>query len=486
MSVLKKNIFFNALLSISQIIFPLISFPYASRVLGPEAIGAVSFADNFTIYFLIFAALGIPMYGVREIAKVKDDREKLGKVFSELLLIHLCTSIIAVIILLVVSFFTEKLRVNFGLYEIGMAIVLGSVFIVEWFFQGIEQFKFIAIRSVCIRLFTICLLFLFVHGIQDRNLYYGLNLIAVILAAAINMYAARKVVSLSFKGLSFKRHYKPLLIIFSNSIITSIYLVFDTIILGFLTNNLNVGYYSAAMRISKISMALIGVLGAVLLPRLTLAFQESNLDTARTLIDKSLSFVVFISVPIAMGTLCLSQEIIVLFAGPKYTDATYSLNILCFIVIVIGMAQVFGNQILLPLHQEKKILYASMFGVVVSLALNFALIPVFKHEGAAIASFSTELVVTLVLFFYAQRAMKFHFPFKTFLQSFVTALSFFAFRYSMYQVTSNGALIIAGTVILSGLFYGILQLFVWRNKNVLETLTAIPQLSFLKKYSSHG
>lgn len=118
MSLLKKNIFFNTLLSLSQLLFPLISFPYASRVLGPEAIGTVSFADNFTTYFLIFSALGIPLYGIREIAKVKHDQKKLGIVFSELLIIHLCTSLIAVVILFAVSYFTNKLRLNFGLYQI--------------------------------------------------------------------------------------------------------------------------------------------------------------------------------------------------------------------------------------------------------------------------------------------------------------------------------------------------------------------------------
>ncbi|CAM4108699.1 Membrane protein involved in the export of O-antigen and teichoic acid [Pedobacter westerhofensis] len=486
MSLLKKNIFFNTLLSLSQILFPLITFPYASRVLGPQAIGAVSFADNFTIYFLIFSALGIPMYGIREIAKVKDDPKRLGTVFSELLIIHLCTSLIAVFILFCISYFNERLRLNFGLYQIGMAIVLGSVFMAEWFFQGIEKFQFIAVRSVCIRLFTILLLFLFVHSVKDRDIYYGLNLVSVVIGAAINMYAIFRMVKISWKGTVFKRHFRPLLIIFSNSIITSVYLVFDTIILGFLTDDLHVGYYSAAMRLSKISMAVIGVLGAVLLPRLTLAFQQEDLTNARMLISKSLSFVIFLSIPIALGTLCLSKEIIYLFAGNKYANSVYSLDILCFIVIVIGLAQVFSNQILLPLHKEKNILYASLFGMVVSLGLNFLLIPVFKHVGAAISSFSTEFVVTIVLFIYAQKAMKFDFPFKPFFQSLFTALFFFVFRYVCYQFTDNILIVVLGTIISSGLFYALMQLFVWKNKNVLETLAGISSLRFLHKYTGNG
>jgi len=486
MSLLKKNIFFNTLLSVSQILFPLVTFPYASRVLGPEAIGAVSFADNFTIYFLIFSALGIPMYGIREVAKVRNDPDKLGQVFSELLLIHFCTSLIAVFILFSISFFTERLRLNFGLYQIGMAIVLGSVFMAEWFFQGIEKFQFIAVRSVCARVVTVLLLFIFVHSVEDRDLYYGLNLITVIIGASINMLAIRKIIKISYKGTEFKRHFKPLLVIFSNSIVTSVYLVFDTIILGFLTNDLNVGYYSAAMRLSKISLAVIGVLGAVLLPRLTLAFEQKDFTDARMLINKSLSFVVFLSIPIAMGTLCLSKEIIFLFAGNRYAPSVYSLNILCFVVIVIGFALVFANQILLPLHKEKNILYASMFGMVISLLLNFTLIPIFKHVGAAISSFTTELVVTLVLFYYARRAFNFGFPFKLFFQSISTALFFFVFRYICYLFTNNVLIVVVVTVTSSSLFYGIMQLFIWRNRNVLETLSSISSFAFLKKYISNG
>jgi O-antigen/teichoic acid export membrane protein len=482
MSVLKKNILFNTLLSVSQLLFPLVTFPYASRVLGPEAIGAVSFADNFTTYFLIFSALGIPLYGVREIAKVKADKVRLGIVFSELLIIHFCTSIIAVIILFSISYYTPRMNVNMGLYQIGMAIVLGSVFMAEWFFQGIEKFRFIAVRSVCIRMFTIALLFVCVKGVADRDLYYGLNLVSIIIGASINILAITKHIRISWVNISLKRHFKPLLIIFSNSIITSVYLVFDTIILGFLTNDLHVGYYSAAMRISKLSMVIIGVLGTVLLPRLTVAFQEDDLITARNLISKSLSFVIFLSIPLALGTLCLANEIILLFAGPKYSASVPSLQILCFIVIIIGMAQVFSHQILLPLHQERKILYASIVGMIISLSLNFLLIPLLKQEGAAISSLSTELAVTVILFLYARKALKVSFPFVAFLQSLGTAMVFFAFRLLMLKFTDSAIIIILGTVICSAIFYAIVQLFIWKNKNVIEVLLGFPRLGFLKRY----
>jgi len=481
MSVLKRNIAFNTLLSISQILFPLVTFPYASRVLGPEAMGAVSFADNFTTYFLIFSALGIPLYGIREVAKAKNNPDALGKVFSELIFIHFITSVVSVIILFLISYFTNKLRTNFELYQIGMAVLLGNVFIAEWFFQGIEKFKYIALRTVSIRLVTVALLFLLVHTVEDRNTYYALNLLATILAAATNMYAINKITKISFKKLSLVKHLKPLFIIFSNSVVTTIYLVFDTIILGFLTRDVNVGYYSASMRISKLSLAIIGVLSAVLLPRLTIAFQNNDLTAAKSLLSKSMNFVIFLSVPIALGTYCLSEEIILLFAGNSYLPAVSSLQILCFIVIFVGIAQIFSHQILLPLHQEKKILYASIFGVVVSLSLNFLLIPVLKEDGAAISSLATEFCVTIALFFYAFRLLKFKFPVLEVVKSTLTCTAFFIIKYLILKLTLIPVLVILYTVLLSAIFYLVAQLFIWKNRNVLDILSGFGPLKFLQR-----
>lgn len=482
MSVFKRNIFYNTLLSVSQVLFPLITFPYSSRILGPEGMGAVNFADNFTTYFLLLSALGIPLYGVREIAKVKDNPVQLSRVFSELLLIHLATSVLAVVLLFSLSYTIGRLRADFALYQIGMSVVLGSVFIAEWFFQGTEQFKYIAIRSVAIRIFTIGLLFLLVHSPQDKEIFYGLNLIAVLLAAAANMYAIRKLVKLSFKEISFKRHLRPLLIIFSNSVITTIYLVFDTIILGFITSDEHVGYYSASMRISKLSLAVISAVSIVLLPRLTLAFRNENFDEAASLLDKSINFVIFLSVPIALGTFCLSREIILLFAGSQYLPAVAALKVLCFIVIFVGVAQVLSHQILLPSHMERKILYASLIGVVLSLGLNFALIPILRHIGAAISSVATEALVTLILFFFVRKAIKFSFPLIPFLQSVLTCGLFFLLKFLVLQLTSNPVAVVLVTACLSALSYLLCQVFLWKNKHVIELLSGFGPFTFLRKH----
>jgi len=481
MTLLKKNIFFNALLSISQIIFPLLTFPYASRILGPQVIGAVSFADNFTSYFLIFSALGIPLYGVREIAKVKDDKKKLGEVFSELLSIHIVISIFSIGLLFLISNINQRMYSNIDLYYVSMCIIMGSVFIAEWFFQGVNEFRFIAVRTVLIRVVTIGLLFLLVHSEADKVIYYGLNLVAVIISAVVNMTIISRKIAIRFtwRWSILNKHFSPLFIIFSNSMITSVYLFFDTIILGFLTDDIRVGFYSAAMRISKLSMVIIGVLGAVLLPKLTLAFHNKDFEEARTLVSKSLDFVIFISVPIAIGMFCLSKEIITLFAGSKYEEAVLPLRLLCFIVFFIGIAQVFSLQILLPLHEERKILKASIVGMIVSLTLNFSLIPFFKEIGAAISSLTTEIVVTVLLFFFIKNTFKIVFPFKSVFRAVVTCAVFFLFKYLAHSITQVNLIVIFLTVLPSAIFYVLFQALVWKNKNIFDLLTQYGVFKFL-------
>ncbi|RDC54255.1 flippase [Pedobacter chinensis] len=481
MGVLRKNAAYNIVLALTQVLFPIITFPYASRVLGPEALGAVSFADNFTIYFLILSGLGIPLYGVREVARAKHDSKLLGKTFSELFSIHAMSAIIATGILFLISWYIDKLHSNFALYQIGMAILMGSIFISEWFFQGMEEFRYITLRTVLIRLLTISLMFLFVRGPEDKNIYYGLNLLIALISGGFNMYFITKRIKISFTNLAIKKHLKPLFLILASAMVTTIYLVFDTVILGFLTNDITVGYYAASMRIAKISLSVMGAVSLALLPRLTQAFYQQDYSTANGLLNKSIRFVIFLGIPIAMGIFCLANEVVNVFAGSDYLPAANSLRILSCIVIFVGLAQVFSNQILLPLKQERKIFYASIAGVIVSLILNFMLIPIFRHNGAAISSLLTELVVVIILYIFTRTLFVVSMPVSLLLKSLFTSSFFFLIRYLVSQFTALPILVLTFTIGICVTFYILVQLFIWKNKDMIEVLSVYRPLGFLSR-----
>ena len=189
MANIKSNFICKVLLGISQIIFSLITFPYASRILLPEGIGEVSFIDNLTQYFTILSALGIPIYGIREVAKRQDNLVELQKLLTELISIHFIASIISGALYWTIVIHSSKLSSSIDLCQIGLLLILSHVFVIEWFYQGLEKFKFIVIRTLLIRVLTILLLFLFVKTPQNKSIYYILNFIGVFVGAATALSA---------------------------------------------------------------------------------------------------------------------------------------------------------------------------------------------------------------------------------------------------------------------------------------------------------
>jgi O-antigen/teichoic acid export membrane protein len=477
-ATLKTNFIYNILLAVSQILFPLITFPYASRILLPQGIGSVSFVDNFTQYFITFAALGIPVYGVREIAKRQQVKEERSKLFSELVVIHFSLSLIVTILYWIIVINTEKFQQDLFLCKIGVVLLISNVFTIEWLYQGLEKFKFVVIRTILIRIVTIIALFSLVKSVDDREFYYGLNILGTVTSAVINLYVARKYVNFHWKGLELRKHLKPLIVLLSTSIVISVYILLDTILLGFLTNNEIVGYYSASIRISKLPLAVVGALGTVLIPRLTNSM-TLNIDNSNSLLEKSLHLSLLISIPIAIGTLCLSKEIVTVFAGVKFIHAVPSLQILSCVVIIIGIAQVYGQQVLLPIGKENYILIASSIGMIFSILLNLFLIPSFLHIGAAMSSLFTEIVVAIILFIFSRKFLTITFPKKEFLTTSITCIFFFPIKEIIKLYTDDVLITLLSTITICGIVYVFCQVFIWKN-TIMKKLV----FNFLKVHNS--
>jgi len=474
---IKKNFAFNAVLSISQIIFPIITFPYVTRILEPEGLGSINFIDSFVQYLIIVSALGIPIYGVREIAKIKNDKEKLSKTFSELVIIHSTLAIICSIIFMFLLQFVPKLFAEYELCIIGIFVILSNVFLLNWFFAGLEKFAFISTISLLVRVLTIICIFLFVKSPADKVLYYSFNLLANIITGIIGIAYARKYIQFTFKSPNFKAHFGSLFFLFSLSVITSVYVLLDSVILGFLKNNSEVGYYSTAMKISKIPIALLTALTSVLLPKLSsIEFG----DEFNRLVNKAMRFSFLISIPISLGLFILSREIILIFAGNLYLPALSSFRILSFIIIPIGFALI-NYQVLLPYNREKYMMFAALVGVFVSLLLNFLLIPYLGNQGSAISSLSTEVVVAMILFLLSYKLCKFDIPYKLILNSFLTCGVMFIIKHFIYYFSDNSLTIIIGTAILGSLSYFTIMGCVFKNEIVVEMFVSFKEKIFQKR-----
>ncbi len=470
MSLIKRNFIYNSILSLSQVIFPLITFPHVARIILPIGIGKITIVESVCRYVILFSALGIPIYGVREIAKVKSDKDKLNKLFTELISIHFVITILISLLFLISIYFTPFLYKSIGFYYIGLLFILSNVFVIEWYFQGIGQFKYITIRNIIIKSILTILIFLVVNDKNDVLTYFSLIVITSILNAVVNFSYALSNIELDFSSSinEFKRHIKPLFYIFSSIAFISIYTLLDTLMLGFMTDDNVVGLYSTGLKISRIPTMFIGALGVVLIPKLSEYFHHNRVEDFIILINKSIKVVITFSIPVIFLMYSLSEKMVVIFAGPDFIQAGVVLKILSSLSMLIGLSNIFGLQILTPMGKDKYLTYSVLIGMLISFILNLILIPIFKEKGAAISNIIAEIAVTITTMIFANKFIKlvidWKFIFKTFV--FATPLLLFPIFVSKY-VKSDVSMIIV-TIILSGVYFFSIQLFIIKNDLFVE------------------
>ena len=477
----RKNLYFNTLLSISQILYPLITFPYASRVLGPDGIGLFGFVDSITQYFLLIAAFGIPIYGIREIARTSNDGVARSKVYSELLFLHLCFTGILLVVYICFFLAVPKLHQHAAMFWVGTGILIFNVFPTEWFFQGIQDFVFVARRTMIIRLCSIVALFIFVNEKDDVVIYYLINLIAFILNSLINMYYAGKFVQLSFRSLSIRRHLRPLGYIFSCNVAISIYLLVDSILLGFMVNNEAVGYYTTATRLSKAMILVVTSFSLVMVPKISKLFREKNKLEINRLLRISFEYVFFLTVPIGVGIFIVSEDFIRLYAGAKFLPAVATLKILAPLALLIGLSNIFNMQVLTPMGKEKKMLVGVSAGMVCSLLLNVIFIPLWKHNGAAVSNVITELIVTVFTGYYALREVDFIVDWSSLFKAVLSSLVFFPIHWAVMQYDLNYLLKLGIVLCSCGIMYGLIQYFIWRSMILVQFIQSIKTKIFHEK-----
>jgi O-antigen/teichoic acid export membrane protein len=405
----QKNIFYNVLLAVSQVLFPLITFPYLARTLGPEHIGLINFAESFAKYFVILAALGIPIYGVREIAKLTKEPKERSILFWEILSINFICTIIFSLIFLVCIYFIPNLTQYKELFTWALFYFFLQMFNLEWFFSGLGKFKFIAIRSFFIRLLFILSVFVFIRSKWDFMKYMQMQVILSLILAIINAFQVRKFINFDNvikENVSLLKHMKPLLVLFLTIFSISIYFSLDTVLLGFLADNESVGYYATALKLNKLVIAVLSAISAAMFPSIMNYFHQKEFDKFNQLIKECFFLLISLSMPLVILFLGCAPEIVEILFGSNYSRAILPLQITTPLIFVVSLSTIFGFQILSALAKDKLILYSAIYGMVISILLSFILVPIFKEIGTAIAILITELVVCASFLYYATK----HYP----------------------------------------------------------------------------
>lgn len=411
MASVKKNIILNGINTISGIIFPVITFPYAARILSPDGIGAVNFLNSVISYIILLTSLGIPLYAVKEIAKYRDDKQNRDKVTVEIILLTTALCLLGYIGVWLLARFVPQIHSQSGLfYLLSLSIVFNSLG-VNWFYQGIEDFKFITIRAIIIRTISAAALFIFVKNHSDL-LYYGMIIVASTVGNNIlNFIHLRKHISFSnirFRELNFTRHISPALQVFAFNLITSLYIQLNSVMLGFISGDTETGYFTAGTKITHIALTFIVSIGTVMLPRCSHLLKSGDMESFSSVINKSLRLTLGLSLPICFGLILLATPVTVIFCGAEYIPAIPVVYFNAPVIIFISITNVMGIQILFPMDKIRLVIWSVSGGAAVNLILNFMLIPSYGAIGAAISTFFAELAVLLIQVIWGKK----YYPFK--------------------------------------------------------------------------
>lgn len=404
----KLNFIMNAILKMSAFIFPLITFPYVSRIFGAAGNGKVSFAVSVIGYFSMLAQLGIPTYGVKVCAACRNNERKLNQTVQELLIINSITVLVSYVALFICMMMIPRLQADRTLMLIISSSILLNAIGMDWLFEALEQFSYITIRNLGFKILSILLMFAFVHNPEDYVIYGAISIVGTCGSNICNLIYARRFLDRRPIGnYNLKQHIKPILSFFMLSASISVYTNMDSIMLGFLSSDAQVGYYAAATKMKSILVSSITALGGVLLPRMSNYIAQGKTNDFYEMIKKSVNFILIASLPITIYFSFMANTTIGILAGDKYLPAIIPMKIISLTVVLIGFSNIIGIQVFVPTNREKNTIKSTFAGAFANLIVNAACIPTLGASGAAIGTVVAEATVLFVQIVYVRRELPF-------------------------------------------------------------------------------
>lgn len=423
MKSIKKNILYNLVKSLSAILFPVITFVYASRVLSVSGIGKINFSQSVMSYFSLLATLGLNTYGVREAAKLRDNRKELSKLVKELISINFISMMISYIVFFGALQTIEKFDAYREILLINSISLLFSTMGMEWLYGAIEEYRYITLRTLAFQVISLILMFLFVKDSNSCNAYAGIVVLSSCGSNAFNFIHSRKYVDYKIKfKLDLRKHIKPIFIFFANNVAGNVYLALDSVMLGFIVGDKAVGYYTASTRIVRIITAVSASISSVVLPRLSYYIEENDMESYKSTIKKTFRCIMLLAIPAAIGLFAISDTVLEIFAGNDFLPADRCVKIMCPVIIFISISTFLSNLVLVPFSQENKIVVSTLIGAIANFTCNSLWIRFLAQDGAAIGTVVAELFVVIVLILLSKKYIKIIELFKVTINYWLSAL----------------------------------------------------------------
>lgn len=468
------NFIYNFLYTGLNLLFPLITAPYVSRVLGASNLGIVNFATVVVNWFILFATFGTTTYGIREIAKRRENIEQLNKIYTEIFVINGLFSIIITLIYYMVIISIDQFSTEFPLYIIMSLIIILNIFNIEWLYVGLEEYRFITIRSAIVKIISLICIFLFVRG-ENHYVVFGLvSVLATSFNGILNFFYSRKFVKLDFKRINPFRHIKYLFVFFLHTFIVNIYTSFDQILLGFLADSKSVAFMNRSRTIIAMAISVSYAISNVTLPRASY-YLENDKERFKQLLTLAPNMILWITVPITVGCISLASDIMYILGGKEFVEATTLLQVLSLTILISPLAAYLQNQVLVPTGNEKYGLYSAFITSFLSFSLNLYLIPQIGYLGAGITQVISELTVICIRYYLSKSKLGFveiNFVNKSTISYFFSAIFMFLVIIYIRFVLENVIISLLLGVIIGATVY-FLVLFLMKEKTTMLMVKAI-------------
>lgn len=391
------NAFLNGFKSILNLIFPLISFPYISRVLSVSGIGIYNFSNTYVNYFILIAGLGVATYAVREGAQYRNEKAKIEKFASQVFSINLIATVIAYILLFFSLILFKSLDNYVSCILIFSIQILFTTLGTEWIYTIYEDYAYITIRSIVFKILSIILLFILVRKPSDYLWYATITVFAAVGSNILNFIHARNFINIRLTlNINWHYHLKPILIIFASVVAVTIYVSSDTTILGILKNDYAVGIYSTSVKIYQIAQSLLSAILTVTIPRLAMLWGQKRRKEYNNVLTRVINILGILVLPASVGLIMLSREVVLIIAGHKFLPSVNSLRIITWAIIFSIFSWIFSDCVLIPAKRESKVLRNTLITAAINVILNFILIPSMSYDGTSLSTVIAEFSVMIM------------------------------------------------------------------------------------------
>lgn len=471
---MKKNISINVILNTTKtllsIIFPLITTPYILSVLGATNVGKVTYVSSIISYFIIFASFGVSSYAIREGSRIKENNEKINKFFSEVVFINIITTILSFLLLYVCTITIAKFESYRVLILIISFNIIFTTFSLDWINVIYEDYLYITIRSILANIISLIFLFIFVKNRNDYYIYAGLLVLVNMLICISNwLYVKKKVKFELVKLGNISKHLKSLVVLFINSLMVSIYVNIDNVLLGWICGDYYVGLYTLPVKLYTTCKTLCIAIFSVYVSRLSIQFKEKDEEGFKKLFTNVLSIITILFIPICTGMIVLSKEFVVLFGGVEYIETNVTLSILAISLIFAALGGTVTSCLNVSTNREDNNLKASVISVVINTFGNIMLIPYLKQNAAALTTMISEFIVLAYCLMKTKnkskviniKSMNITF-FKTILSSLIMAIIIVLLKY----IVKDYLLLVVLGILIGAIIYFV-SLYAMKEENIM-------------------